>query len=184
MKKIAPYLFGLALAVAVLWACKSPKLKLDYRMLVYVQRDSLGVSHLGDSVMMYVFYADTAEWKVASYPDAKEGRITSKYGNGSRSYQLMAQRMIPVANEGEIGYSDGNIGGTDQAVVVGPLREKPVLIVVCDVEHRCYAWRQVEIAAGLDDIYTILYFRPWKIHPPTYVESRWNFVNELPAEVP
>jgi len=184
MKKIAPYLFALALTAIMPWACQTPKLKLDYRIMVYVQLDSLGVSRLADSVVAYVFYADTAEWQVASYQDAEAGRITSKSGGGSRSYQSMAQRMIPVTNEGEIGQSDGNIGGTDQALVVGPLREKPVLIVVCDVEHRCYAWRQVSVAGGLDAIYTQLYFRPWKSHPPAYVESRWNFVNELPDKTP
>jgi len=183
MRKIVPYLFALALTGLVPWACTSPKLKLTYKMLIYVQ-DSLGVVRFADSVVTYVFYADTADWQVASYRDAAAGRITSRHGNDSRSSQFMVQRMVPVPGEGEIGNSDGNIGGTEQALVVGPLQEKPVLMVVCDVEHRCYAWRQVPVAEGLDEIYIKLYFRPWKSDPQVYTESRWNFVNESGSATP
>lgn len=152
MNKLKLYIFG-TLALLTLGSCGKNSAVMDCTFYVkpYIQltkEDTLSVSV---NVKGYYFNTDTTSYKIESYEQAIKGELTSRKGGSPISFSGEA-----VLNE-------------DSTVSFNNLTHNTVVMVLYDEDQKMYAWRQTDMEAGLDRIYTRLYFRPWKKNEKTGV---------------
>ncbi len=145
--------------------CSKVEMNQLFRITPYLQMENKGPETLADDIIAYSFYADTVHWRLASWDDAIAGRLTKRIATGMRSDTI---------------YYDILTGqdATTHELVCGPLLDQPVIIVLCDREHKIYGWRQVPTAANMDETYVNVRFRPWKPEV-RYDEAKWTMVNEF-----
>ncbi len=156
---------ALALMLAFAPGCKKVNTELVFRLTPYVQTEEDGPEAIAEGVIAYAFAADTADWAVASYADAEAGILTARRREGERQADVKTEQ-----NE-------------EGVLEIGPLRNDPTILVVCDVPNRIYAWRQVEIPANLPQLIVRMRFRPWRTDS-LYKEANWFMVNETPPAPP
>ncbi len=151
----------LAIMLAVL-SCAKSTLDCDYLIRPYVKETGEGTVNRATDVIGYAFFADTAEWSVASYADALAGVVTSRVTGEKRDYDIKT-----VQNE--------------DSTLSFRLQQKPVMIVVCDAARAEYAWRNTGIVDNLVSINVSVTFQPW-MKDTTYLYGGWYMVNELKEE--
>ena len=108
----------------------------------------------------YVFYADTALWRIASYDNAVRGVITNKETGETKTYDLT-------------GSFD-----EEKSVLKFTIDKGPIMMVVCNEELPMYAYKKLDIAANLAQIVFTVYFDVNK-SSQTYEStgSKWTMVN-------
>ncbi|MCD8101763.1 MAG: hypothetical protein LUE26_04205 [Alistipes sp.] len=144
----------------------------------------------GDSVIpyspwvdVYYHYADTATWQVDSWEDARQGIATSRSGEKRQPDGM------------------GTYDREENVIVLGPFTSGPVMLIAYDSEQHTekyesemYAWREVEIQAGITQLKMRLVFNPekrsyalprygagsWEKERWYYIEDRWYVANDNP----
>jgi hypothetical protein len=101
----------------------------------------------------YYHYGDTSQYRLHSYDDAEKGRLISI--------------KDAVAVQGTAAGALDNIG-----VQFRNLTQKSVILWIVQPDSMMYAWRQVELVDGLDEMSTRLVFRTWE--PGDYELNRWK----------
>ena len=97
--------------------------------------------------------ADSLTYKVASFEDAKAGRLHNIVSNSTYNYTAKAE--------------------TSNALVeFQDIRATPVMMLIVLEEAQMYAWRQLNPVDGLDEMSARLFFRTWRT--AEYVESGWR----------
>ncbi len=155
----------LAITTILVPGCKKVNTELIFRVTPYVQTEENGSEVLATDVVAYAFAADTSEWAVASYDKAEAGILTARWKEEEKQADVTTRQ-----NE-------------EGVLEIGPLRNDPTILVICDVPNRIYAWRQVEIPANLPQLITRIRFRPWRTDS-LYKEANWFMVNETPPLPP
>ncbi len=108
----------------------------------------------------YAYYVDTVEWRIASYDDAVEGRITNK----------LTGRTLETPDV----WGAFNSSQEFQCSLV--LTESPAMIVAVDPVAKRYAYRSYELPVNLPRVDTKLYMAAWR---PTHTSSGWVVVNRF-----
>lgn len=122
---------------------------------------------LATGVTAHAFYADTTEWKVASFEDARAGIITNRIDE--------TITMEPVVT----GAQDEN-----GAISLGPLTRLRLMLVICyeDDPEKIYGWRNAQTAENLESITVIVTADPYQ--QTQYKNSQWAMINANPSEKP
>ncbi len=151
-------------ALSVLAGCSAGPKDVDcvYIVNTHFQDEEKGPVAKAENVVGYIFYADTTEWKPASYDDAEAGVVTSSVSGRTRSYDLMSE--------------PGNISG---GLELGAITSTAVMAVVCFKDTRSYAYRRVPMEPGIGRLTVGLTFRTWKTTAP-YTDSKWTVVGQTP----
>lgn len=147
------------LAALGLAACEKVTMNTTYYILPRLQYQKDSVLWFVDGALAYTFYADTAQWAVASLADAQAGTLTNKFDGSKRGYDIRTEQ------------------GADSVLVCGPVVQEPVLMVVCDPVDGLYAWKQVPTAKNLPSVVSGMIFRLWRTDS-VYVDAKWTVVNE------
>ncbi len=108
----------------------------------------------------YAYYVDTTEWRVASYEDAAEGRITNK----------LTGEMLDAPDV------RGAFNSSQEYQVSLVLTGEVSMIVVVNPEQKLYAYRRYELPVNLPQVDTKLYMAAWR---PTHTSSGWVVVNRF-----
>lgn len=177
MKKIL-YVELILLAIAALaGGCKKSTISSTFIIRPYITRTTIemvdGVETVvstrlpATDVRAHAFYADTTEWKVASFEDAREGIITNRI-DGTTTMQ-------PVFT----GTQDEN-----GAISLGPVTRLRLMLVICyeDDPEKIYGWRNAQTAENLESISLIVTADPYQ--QMQYRNSQWALINVNPSEKP
>lgn len=155
--------FSIALATAALtmtlWGCFKEVVGYTYyNIAVYEQTEQNGKTPRVEEVFAYAYYVDTTEWRIASWEDAKAGRITNK--------ETGAIKEVPD----EIGEFTP---GEDFPVSIFINKEISMLVVV-NPAQKMYAYRKYALPINLAKVDTKLYFSAWK---RSHTASGWQIMN-------
>lgn len=131
-----------------------------FTVAVYDQSSPDGDFVRSRDIDAYAYYVDTTEWRVASYEDAAEGRITNK---------LTGQTLdAPDVR--------GAFNSSQEYQVSLVLTSEVSMIVVVNPGQRLYAYRKYELPVNLPQVDTKLYMAAWR---PTHTSSGWVVVNRF-----
>ncbi len=153
MKYLIPFMIAVAIATT---GCKKTSLSCTYVITPYLQEVSGGPEVIDIDAIGYLFYLDTAKYKIASYDDARNGIARDKASDSPVGY--------------DIKWSTDDSG----KLYFGTIGRMPVLITVADTVQKIYAWRQVPMADDIDYIYVPLHIRSWKTTYP-YTDQKWEW---------
>lgn len=160
MKRV--FIFGVMFCLALtLGGCFKDTVNYTrFEMAIYNQSDSEAAYTPATDIHSYAYYADTAVWRIASYEDAVNRRLTNK-------------------STGEVLSTPDVEGSFDPALQyqLSLTLERPLsLMVVVNPTLRLYAYRQYELPENLEVVQAKLYMASWR---PTHQASGWNVVNEF-----
>ena len=133
-----------------------------FKLAVYEQSDASDAYLPATNLDSYAFYADTAEWYIASYDDAVAHRLTSK----------LTGEVIDAPDV------YGEFNSSEQYQVTITIDEPLSLLVVVNPTLRLYAFREYELPENLAEINAKLYMASWR---PTHNSSGWRVVNDFYA---
>ena len=131
-----------------------------FNIAVYTQTTSDGDFVRTRDLDTYAYYVDTTEWRIASYDDAVEGRITNKLTGRTRETPDV--------------WGAFNSSSEYQCSLL--LTEPLSMIVAVDTERKLYAYRSYELPVNLSAVDTKLYMAAWR---PTHTMSGWVVVNRF-----
>lgn len=131
-----------------------------FNIAVYTQAAADGDFVRARNLDTYAYYVDTTEWRIASYDDAVEGRITNKLTG--------EMRETPDV------WGSFNSSSEYQCSLV--LTEPLSMIVAVDTGLKRYAYRSYELPVNLPAVDTKLYMAAWR---PTHTSSGWVVVNRF-----
>lgn len=164
--------------------CESVDTDLTCKVMGYLQLpDADSIIPYTPWVDVYFHYADTATWQVDSWDDARQGIATSRTGEKRQPDGM------------------GTYDREENVIVLGPFTEGPVMLIAYDSERHTdkydsemYAWREVDIQAGISQLKIRLVFNPekrsyalprygagsWDKARWYYIEDRWYVANDNP----
>ena len=119
----------------------------------------------------YAYMADTTQWRLASYDDARLGVITSK----SNPTEQRAAPHFKGYYQSEAGLYEMSLKSSEESL--------QLMLVAVDTEHKLYAYTQQTVAMVGDPITYTLLFQPWQEQWTQRVEE-WVFVDESHAPQP
>lgn len=156
----------LATCVVVLQGCfKDEKQGTLMRIAVFVQNVSNEELTKATDLEAYAFWVDAKkEWKVMSWEDALEKRVTN------------------VENSSDVLTNPPCIGIFDPAAeyqVTLDLTAQTAFMVVVDKANRMYAYREYETPINLPEVFTQLHIYAWR---NSGTANGWNVVNPFPDE--
>lgn len=163
---------NIALAVAILLftACGDKGvLSTNYEITPLLQLEKDGNVTSAVNVKGYAYYVDTADWKVVSWQDALQGRITAKSGEETRGPDFTA------------------VPGADGRLVLGPIMQETFMVLVCYTEPgdadggEMYAWRKAGTLENMPVIDVKVTFKPWQTKG-RYTDAKWVMINDNPPE--
>lgn len=129
-----------------------------YNIAVYEQTEQNGKTPKAEDLFSYAYYVDTTEWKIASWEDACQCRITNKL-------------------TGEVREEPDRIGdfvfGRDYQVSM-KLNEDISMLVVVNPTLQMYAYRKYELPINLEKVDTKLYFAAFK---RSHTACGWQIIN-------
>lgn len=129
-----------------------------FRTAIYEQATTDGSYTRVTEAEVYAFYADTTEWKIASWEDALEHRITNK---------LTGEVLTDPDVFGSFNPSDDY-----QSSI---MLEAPVsMIVMVFPQSEMYAYRNYDLPENLAQVDTKLYVAQWR---PSHNIAGWRVVN-------
>jgi hypothetical protein len=108
----------------------------------------------------YAYYADSTDWRIASYEDACQKVLTNKLTGEKREVPDVYGEMNP-SNEYQL------------SMVIN---EPMTMMVIVDPENKVYAYRNYELPKNLEHVDTKLYIAAWK---PSHSSGGWRIVNEF-----
>lgn len=131
-----------------------------------VHSDGSQTSYPDYYVSAYAYYADTTQWRVASYDDALAGRITAKNGGQVRNEpDAIAEPYFGEAL-------------SDKYCVEMTLKSTPVMLIVADPVLRIYGYRQQTLAEGLSSLFESVTFYTSR-NGKTYKSGQWVMCNDF-----
>ncbi len=157
MKRVALYIL---IAISLCGCFESEEYNTTLVVRPWVQTESNGDFVEYDDCVAYAFVADTAEWEVASWEDARLGVLTSKFDS--------SQTLAPVA-EGQSFVAD-SLESTMLALNLGV---ESAMIVVAHNTTANYGYRLYDVGLNISTSYLYARFRTWK--SGEYTESNWIY---------
>jgi hypothetical protein len=130
-----------------------------FRTAIYEQATTDGGYIHSTDAEVYAFYADTTEWKIASWEDAMAHRITNKTTG--------EQRDTPDA------FGSFNASEEYQSSI---RLEHSAMMVMLFPEAKVYAYRKYELPENLAEVTTKLYIATWR---PSYNSAGWRVENRF-----
>ncbi|WP_418982332.1 hypothetical protein [Alistipes sp.] len=115
---------------------------------------------VSSQVKAYAYAADTTQWYIASYEDARDFRITLK----DDPKQTRTQPNFRAYHE------DSGLYGMD-------VTSTPLMVVVVDLENQLYAYSKQEVELSGPEVTFPVVFRLWSKEWIT-VENGWRVVND------
>ncbi|MFI3292989.1 MAG: hypothetical protein SNI70_05675 [Rikenellaceae bacterium] len=126
----------------------------------YVQAVSGGDFVGYEDCVAYAFDADTAEWEVLSWIDARNGVLTSK--------EDPSKTLAPIAVAQS--YTEE---GLEDTMLSMQVNEQSVMVVVAHTTTEDYGYRLYDVGLNLSTTYVTARFRTWK--EGEYTESYWIY---------
>lgn len=153
-------LFSVALLLAM-GSCKKVTTECMFIVRPLTQVASGGAFATSTGVIAYGFYADTAQWEVSSYANARAGLISNRINKSqTQKYDFFVEQ-------------DANT-----RLNIGPFSRPKAIVVACDTVNRFYGWRHCEIIADMPSVLVPVRFMLWQ-DTTNYVDSKWFMVNEF-----
>ena len=153
------------LALAVQGCFKEERQGTLMRIAVFTQNVSGDELTKATDLEAYAFWVDAAkEWKVASWQDALDKRITN------------------VENSSDVLSTPNCIGVFDPMAeyqVTLDLTSVTAFMVVVDRANRMYAYREYETPINLPEVFTQLHIYAWR---NSGTANGWNIINPFPDE--
>ena len=154
MKRIL--ILGVAL-VGLMGCFKKVSTNCNYYIKPYEQAEKSGETEpMSGGVIAYAFRADTTQYHVTSYVNARDGILTQK-GSGVEVNNYICRAEF-----------DAGLGS-----VVLQTSGREITLIVVDTSNQWYAWRMTEIEENVPNLYTDLIFSPWRT--ANYIEGAWRF---------
>ena len=160
MKRV--FIFGVLFCLALtMGSCFKDTVNYTrFEMAIYDQSDSEGDYTPATEIYSYAYYADSAEWRVASYEDAVNCRLTNK-----DTGEVLSTPDVEGIFDPSLKYQ------------VSLTLERPLsLMVVVNPTLRLYAYRLYELPENLEVVQAKLYMAGWR---PTHQASGWIVVNDF-----
>ena len=153
----------LVVAVAALCCVGCYKSVVNYTIFsvaVKVQADDKSDYAKAQDLYTYAYYADSTDWRIASYEDACQKVLTNKLTGEKREVPDVYGEMNP-SNEYQL------------SMVIN---EPMTMMVIVDPANKVYAYRNYELPKNLEHVDTKLYIAAWK---PSHSSGGWRIVNEF-----
>ena len=153
----------LVVAVAALCCVGCYKSVVNYTIFsvaVKVQADDKSDYAKAQDLYTYAYYADSTDWRIASYEDACQKVLTNKLTGEKREVPDVYGEMNP-SNEYQL------------SMVIN---EPMTMMVIVDPANKVYAYRNYELPKNLEHVDTKLYIAAWK---PSHNSGGWRIVNEF-----
>ena len=150
----------LAAAVLLLGRCSKGFGSIDTTLTVhtFLQTSASPADTLyTDDWIGYYFYADTNTYKVLSYEDARAGKLS-----------LLTDPKNKLDYTGQASMLD-----TTRLQFLH-LVQDPVVLVIVQPDSMIYAWRQLQLVDGLDQLALKLFFKTHQT--AVYEENKWQVV--------
>lgn len=139
MRKVA-----LLLLLTLCNCAKAPQTLCNYSVAV-LERESEKVPYQPyTDVVLFAFFADTLNYHVSSYKEARSGKITNYNTQQQKSYDRAALLK-------------------DTVFIAHQITSSPVMLVFCDTVNKIYAYKQNQILAGLDSVFVRLEIEPAQV---------------------
>lgn len=130
------------IAALAMVCCAKVEVNCDYHLKVQTERLKSGDSLIMSSnSRVSWYYADTADWYVASYEDALAGIITSKNDGTTLNAENSENRT-----DGEYNFV---------------FSSSPVMLVVCDTDEPIFGWRDAGVVPNLPNMAISAVLQPW-----------------------
>lgn len=175
MKKfLCAVLLGFA---ALAGGCEKSTVSSTYIITPYITRTTIETVEgaevavqtrtVATGVTAHAYYADTTEWKPASFEDARVGVITHRVDP--------ARTMQPEFTAPQD--ADGRIS-------LGPLTRLGLMLVICykDDPEKIYGWRNAQIGANIESISVVVTADPYQ--ETQYKNAQWALINTHPSPKP
>ncbi len=110
----------------------------------------------------YAFAADTANWEILSWEDARDG-VLSRKGDSS-------DKRAPIATA--VSYEEEGLDAGSMLKM--QVNRETALIVVANTIDETYAYKIYTVGLNLSKTYVYTLFRSWKTED--YKESYWEYI--------
>lgn len=157
--------YMLLIAILAMVGCEKGKTECTFVIVPYIQQVERGNTILDDQARVYMFYADSTQWKPDTWVNAIDGKLKSELGPDYKMFDVMAEPELTGLTQFE------------------NLTQGPVIFVVCDQTENIFAWKQYPVEENLERLILRVTFRPWKWEG-RYLEEGWRYVDETPAVRP
>lgn len=173
------FLYAVAplLAVAALaGGCEKVTVSSTYIITPYITRTTIETvdfaevavptTTLATGVTVHAFYADTTEWKVASFEDARAGTIINRIDGSTMQPEFSGPQ------------------DADGAISLGPVTRLRFMLVICyeDDPEKIYGWRNAQTGENIESISVVVTADPYQ--QKQYKNSQWALINANPSVKP
>lgn len=122
-------------------------------------------------VIVYAYYADTINWRVENYRDARDGVLKNINTGETKAPEFVSHLNADLHQE------------------LGVLPSGNVVLVACDLyghtdlKSEMYAYRHIELVPGLSNMRIALVFAPYETKS-RFVSNKWTMCNDNPPPEP
>ena len=172
-----------ALLAVALASCQKEEKNTYYTVKPYYTTASSNadtVSITSNATLFVHYISDADLWQVKDYTDACSGILTDTLTGNQRNPDL----TVVQSADGTFGF--GPVAVEDFIMVVYNADDYSTLDLDSALEpgqaydSKMYAWRDANVAGGLDAVTVPVMFYPWKTDTVTYVSRKWNLRNDNP----
>lgn len=177
MKSFIYAILPMLVAVALAGGCEKSSVSCTYVITPHITRTTIetvdgeevavSTRMLATGVKAHAYYADTTEWEVASFDDAKMGIITNRTDP--------TRTMQPEFS----GTQDA-----DGTISLEPATSLRLMLVICygDDPEKIFGWRNALTAPNIESISVIVNADPYQ--EGQYENSQWALINTIPSVKP